>query len=131
MANIKNLRMWKDIRNDGRVGIRKTMLGLITTAIYQKTNSIIDAKTIEYTPQDGDRLLRILEVPVEKLEETIGDFHPSPAANGNYMAELSFSKDSEFIALMLLQFQHMNYEPVTPVIIFEGKEAQMVRRIFF
>ena len=44
MANIKNLRMWDDIRNDSRVSVRKTMLGLKTTAIYQKTQSIINTK---------------------------------------------------------------------------------------
>ena len=131
MANIKNLRMWDDIRNDSRVSIRKTMLGLKTTAIYQKTQSIINTKTIEYTPQDGDRLRSILETPVEKLEEAIGDFHPSPVPNGNYLTELCSSQDGVFVALMLLQFQRLDYEPVTPVIIFEGKEAQVVRNIFF
>ena len=131
MANIKNLRMWDDIRNDSRVSVRKTMLGLKTTAIYQKTQSIIEAKTIEYTPQDGDRLRSILEAPVEKMEETIGDFHPSQVPNGNYLTELCSSQDGEFVALMLFQFQRMSYEPVTPVIIFEGKEAQVVRKIFF
>ena len=50
MANIKNLRMWDDIRNDSRVSIRKTMLGLKTTAIYQRTQSIIVAKTKKTTP---------------------------------------------------------------------------------
>lgn len=131
MANIKNLRMWDDIRNDSRVSIRKTMLGLKTTAFYQKTQSIIDVKTIEYTPLDGDQLRGILEVPVEKLESAIGDFHPIPVPNGNYLVELCSSKDGKFVALMLLQFQRMSYEPVTPVIVFEGKEAQLVRKIFF
>ena len=131
MANIKKLRMWDDICNDSRVSIRKTMLGLKTTVIYQKTQSIIDAKTIEYTPQDGDRLLSILEAPMEKLVEAIGDFHPIPVPNGNYLTELCSSQDGEFVAIMLLQFQRMNYEPATPAIVFEGKEAQVVRKIFF
>ena len=123
--------MWDDICNDSRVSIRKTMLGLKTTVIYQKTQSIIDAKTIEYTPQDGDRLLSILEAPMAKLVEAIGDFHPIPVPNGNYLTELCSSQDGEFVAIMLLQFQRMNYEPATPAIVFEGKEAQVVRKIFF
>ena len=59
MANIKKLQMWNDICADARIGISKSMLGLKTTAVYVPTQSVIDARTIEYTPQDGQGHRRV------------------------------------------------------------------------
>ena len=65
MANIKNMQMWKDICADARIRIIKSLFGLKVTAVYEPTQSVIDVRTIEYTPQDGDRLRRILSAPRE------------------------------------------------------------------
>ena len=46
MANIKTLQMWKDICADARISVSKSMLGRKTTAVYEPTQSVIDAYTI-------------------------------------------------------------------------------------
>lgn len=130
MANIKNLQMWKDICADARISIRKSMLGLKTTAVYEPTQSVIDVHTIEYTPQDGDRLCRILSLQRENLIEIIGDFRPKEVPNGNYMLEVARSRDGQFVALLLQQFTRMNYEPVTDTLFFEGANAQIISQLF-
>lgn len=130
MTKIKNLRMWQAICNDTRISINKSLFGLNTTATYIKTNSVIAANIIEYSPADGEKLKTILESPREKLNGAIGDFHPQKTVNGNYMVEVCVSQDGEFVAVQLNQFIHMSYEPVSEVLIFEGKEAQSVKRLF-
>lgn len=130
MTKIKNLRMWQTICNDARISISKSLFGLNTTATYNKTNSVIAANIFEYPPADGEKLKTILESPREKLNNAIGDFHPKKTVNGNYMAEVCVSQDGDFVAVQLNQFIHMSYEPVSEVLIFEGTEAQSVKRLF-
>ena len=130
MANIKNLQMWNDICTDARISISKSMLGLKTTATYVPTQSVIDARTIEYTPQDGDRIRRILESSVNELAKAIGDFRPKDIPNGNYMLEVARSRDGQFVALLLQQFTRMSYEPVTKTLFFEGESAKVISQLF-
>ena len=130
MANIKNLQMWNDICADARISISKSMLGLKTTATYVPTQSVIDARTIEYTPQDGDRIRRILESSVNELAKAIGDFRPKEIPNGNYLLEVARSRDGQFVALLLQQFTRMSYEPVTKTLVFEGEAAKVISQLF-
>ncbi len=130
MANIKNLQMWKDICADARIRISKSLFGLKTTAVYEPTQSIIDIRTIEYTPQDGDRLHRILSAPREELAEVIDGFRPKEVPNGNYMLEVARSRDGQFVALLLQQFTRMSYEPVTGTLFFEGDDARIISQLF-
>ena len=130
MANIKNLQMWKDICADARISISKSILGLKTTAIYNPTQSIIDVHIYEYTPQDGERLRRILSAHKENLAEVIGDFHPKKVTDGNYLIEVIISRDRQFIGLLLQQYTRMSYEPVTEVLFFEGEDAKVINKMF-
>ena len=130
MANIKNLQMWNDICADARISISKSMLGLKTTAVYVPTQSVIDVRTIEYSPQDGNRLRSILSIPRKDLAEAINGFRPKDVPNGNYMMEVCRSRDGQFVALLLQQFTRMSYEPVTDTIFFEGADAQIISQLF-
>lgn len=130
MANIKNLQMWNTICNDSRISVSKSMFGLRTVATYNVSNSVIDAAMLEFTPADGEKLQRLLSMPVDKLAAAIGDFHPQPTVNGNYMAEVCSSRDGAFLAVQLHQFSRMSYEPVTEVLVFEGNDARMAGELF-
>lgn len=130
MANIKNLQMWENICADARIRINKSMFGLRTTAIYGPTNSVIDANTYEYSPEDGKHIKRILEMPQEKMAEAINDYQPKTTDYGNYLAEVCLSRDKHFLIVQLFQFMKLNYEPATEVLIFEDKTAEMLARLF-
>lgn len=130
MANIKHLQMWNSICADARIGISKSLFGLRTTAVYTPTNSVIDARTVELSPADGEHIRRILSSPREDLAQLIGSFRPKPVANGNYMAEVATSRDGAFAAVQLQQFIRMSYEPVTDVLVFEGNEARDITKLF-
>ena len=130
MANIKNLQMWNSICDNSRISVKSSMFGLKTTAIYLPTHSTIKVETLEYTPETGDKLKRIIESPKDQLDKAIGTFRPQPTVNGNYMLEKLSSLDGQFTALQLLQFHQLSYEPVTEVLVFEGKDAEVVNRLF-
>lgn len=130
MANIKNLRMWESICTDARVSITKTFFGLHTAATYLPTNSVIDAGTFEYSPEDGKHLKSILGMPKEKMADSIGDYHPKTTDYGNYLVEVAVSRDKRFLAVQLFQFVKLNYEPMMEVIIFEGEAAMTVSKLF-
>ena len=130
MANIKNLQMWENICADARIRINKSMFGLRTTAIYDPTNSVIDANTYEYSPEDGKHIKRILEMPQEKMAEAINDYQPKTTDYGNYLAEVCLSRDKHFLIVQLFQFMKLNYEPATEVLIFEDKEADAISKLF-
>ena len=132
--------MWNTICADARVSVSKTLFGLRTTAVYTPTNSVIDARTIELSPADGEHVKRILNsipepdsecgLSCDVIARAIGGFRPKPVANGNYMVELSVSRDGAFLAVQLLQFLHLSYEPVTGVFVFEGDNARAVGKMF-
>ena len=122
--------MWNTICADARISVSKSMLGLRMIAVYNPTNSVIDARTIEFSPADGEHIRRILCSSREDLAQTIGNFHPKPVANGNYMVEVCTSRDGAFLAVLLQQFSQMSYEPVTDVLIFEGDDAHSVGKLF-
>ena len=130
MANIKYLQMWNGLCTDSRISISKSLLGLRTNVVYNLTNSIVDARTIEFSSTDGERLKNILCSPNDNLAQAINGFLPKPVANGNYLAEVCKSRDGEFIAVMLLQFIHLSYESMTDVLIFEGNDARTVAKLF-
>lgn len=130
MAKIKNLRIWETLRSDSRITVSSSLFGLRTTVVYQPTGSVVDARLLEYTPADGERLKKIFEAPRESLISAIGEFHPTPTVNGNYIAEVCVSRDQSFVALQLSQFVRMSYEPVTEVLTFEGDEALLISELF-
>lgn len=130
MANIKNLQMWNHICADSRISISKSMFGLKTNVTYVPTQSAVDARTIEYSPADGERLKRIIESPREELAKMIGDFRPKEVPNGNYLLEIAQSRDGKFVALLLQQFCQLSYEPVTQTLIFEGDAAKAISKLF-
>ena len=122
--------MWNTICADARICISKSLFGLRTTATYTPTNSIIDAKSFEYSPADGEHLRRLLDTPKEKIADSIDGFRPKATVNGNYMAEVCASRDGQFLAVQLHQFTRMSYEPVTDVLIFEGDDAKALHMLF-
>lgn len=130
MANIKSLQIWNSICKDARISITKSMFGLRTTAVYNPTGSIIDARILEFSPADGSQLKSILVSSRIDLTKAIGNFRPKSIGNGNYLAEVCTSRDGAFLAVLLKQFIQLHYEPVTEVLIFEGNDALAVGKMF-
>lgn len=122
--------MWNSICNDSRIGIKKSLLGLRTTATYLPTNSEISIRVLELSPDDGKRVTSILNADNDSLEKAIGDFKPKKVDIGNYMLEVCASADGAFVAMQLFQFLQLSYEPITGLKFYEGANAKIISKIF-
>lgn len=131
MANIKNLQMWNDICADSRIGISKSLFGLKNNVTYVPTQSAIEARTLEFSPEDGEHLKSIIESTNDNIAKAIGNFRPKEVPNGNYLLEVAKSQDAQFVALLLQQFVQLSYEPVTKTLILEGDEAKAISKMLF
>lgn len=129
MANMKNLQMWKNICTKPQISINTSMFGLFTNIVYKPTGSKIGARILEFSSADGDQLKKILNSSDEDLAKAIGSFRPKQISNGNYLAEICSSADGAFLAIQLLKFSVLNYEPVTEALIFEGDDARTLKSI--
>ena len=73
MANIKNLQMWNTICADARICVSKSLFGLCSKVVFKPTNSVIKAKVLEYSSEDGKRIKHMLESPIDKLATMVGE----------------------------------------------------------
>ncbi len=131
MANITSLQIWDEICTDARLGVSKSLFGLKTTVTYRPTGSKLDANIAGYSPADGAQLKRIIENFHESTVKDLGNFRPKPVPNGNYQVEVCASQDGEYLAVMMYQFIHLGYEPVTGMHTFEGEKARLLKQILF
>ena len=131
MANITSLQIWDEICTDARLCVSKSLFGLRTTVTYKPTGSKLDANIAGYSPADGAQLKRIIENFHESTVKDLGNFRPKPVSNGNYQVEVCASQDGEYLAVMLYQFIHLGYEPVTGMHTFEGEKARLLKQILF
>ena len=122
--------MGNSICSDAHVRRQQVAVWSATTATYTPTNSVIEARTIELSREDGEHIKHILTGSHKNMAEAIGDFRPKTATYGNYMAEVCASRDGAFVAVLLLQFLQLSYEAVTDVLIFEGDDARAVKQMF-
>ncbi len=127
MPKFKNLEIAKDLSNDSRVSIKNSLFGLCCTATYTPTDSKLISKKIEYSQEDGGKLERALSAKADSRQQTFSNMGKLPEAHlGNYLLEMCYSADHEFVALRLFKFSQMLYQPVTDTCIFEDGDAETI-----
>ena len=98
-----------------------------TKAIYSPTQSQVKAIILEYSPSEGERVERLLTMPLDKMTEDIAQRgKPSAGANGNYRLELCLSDDHQFCALQLFRFGNFIYNPVFEPHFYQGNDVETV-----
>ena len=122
--------MWNTICADARIGVSKSLFGLCSKVVFKPTNSVINAKVLEYSSEDGKRIKHILESPKEKLATMTGESMLKPTLNGSCLLEVVASQDGAFAAIQLFQFSQLSYVPATDVMIYEGNDASLVMKLF-
>lgn len=127
MAKFNSLVMVKHFIGDSRISIQKSFFGLCKKYTYTPTGSCIIAIRKEYTPSDGSKIERALTANAsDRVSQLAALEKMNQTTLGNYMLEMYQSEDGQFAALQLSQFKQLSYEPVTPVCVFEGKDATVV-----
>ena len=125
MSSIKNLEMAAALSAYQHIEIKKSLFS--TKAIYTPTQSQAKAIILEYTPSEGERIARLLEMPLDKMAADIQQKgKPAAGANGNFRLEVCLSDDHQFCALQLLRFGDFQYKPVFEPRFYEGKDVEAV-----
>ncbi len=123
MSSIKNLEMAAALSAYQHIEIKKSLFS--TKAIYTPTQSQIKAVVLEYTPTEGERVQRLLNMPLNKMATEIEqNGKPVAGANGNFRLELCLSNDHEFCAVQLFRFGDFKYNPVCEPHFYEGKDVE-------
>ena len=125
MSSIKNLEMAAALSTYEHIEIKKSLFS--TKAIYTPTQSLAKAIILEYSPSEGERIARLLDMPLDKMAADIQQKgKPVAGANGNFRLELCLSDDRQFCALQLFRFADFQYKPVFEPRFYEGKDAEAV-----
>ena len=125
MSSIKNLEMAAALSSYHHIEIKKSLFS--TKAIYTPTQSQAKAIILEYTPSEGERVERLLDMPLDKMAAEIQQKgKPVAGANGNFRLELCLSDDRQFCAVQLLHFGDFQYRPVFEPRFYEGKDAETI-----
>ena len=123
MSSIKNLEMAAALSAYQHIEIKKSQFS--TKAIYTPTQSQAKAIILEYSPSEGERVARLLDMPLDKMAADIQQKgKPATGANGNFRLELCLSDDRQFCAVQLLRFGDFQYKPVFDPRFYEGKDVE-------
>ena len=107
------------------IEIKKSLFS--TKVIYTPTQSLAKAIILEYTPTEGERVERLLDMPLDKMAADIQEKgKPVAGANGNFRLELCLSDDRWFCALQLFRFGDFQYKPVFEPRFYEGKDVEAI-----
>lgn len=127
MPNIKNMNMGQTVLSCDKLTVKKSLFG--QNVIYKPTGSNVKAYRQEFDVTNGKLVEKILNTPVEKLDETIKCTKIEPAAIGNIQLEACVSSDSQFAAFMLFQFVDFKYRPISDLKYYEGDKAKLISSV--
>ena len=128
MSSIKNLEMAAALSAYQHIEIKKSLFS--TKAIYTPTQSQAKAIILEYSPSEGERVARLLDMPLDKMAADIQQKgKPVAGANGNFRLEVCLSDDHQFCALQLLRFGDFQYNPVFEPRFYEGKDVEPITKL--
>ena len=128
MSSIKNLEMANALSALSCVTIKKSLFG--QTAVYEPTQSPLKVKTLEYAPAEGERMERLLKLPMGNLMLDIQkNGKPQPTVIGHHRLEVCVSKDQQFVALQLFAFVDFKYNAVTELLTYEGDNAAVILQL--
>lgn len=122
------LAMQKALAQKSYIQIEKRFLGLKTNITYQPTHSPVHSVYLEFNPQEGAFVQRILfakasEIPslcTHKIKATV---------NGKFRLYLCASKDRNFAALQLSVYEDFSFKPVGEIRFVIGDEARKILQI--
>lgn len=105
--------------------------GLFHRLIYAPTDSNLDFADRFYAPMLREELKELFTLSDQALEKRLAKINRyEQAVNGNLLVECCFSKDKEYVALRLMQFAQIDYQPASEVRFLQGDAANYAAKIF-
>ncbi len=128
MSSFKSLEMAGAVSAYQHVTIKKSLFS--TKVIYTPTESQVKPIVLEYTPTEGERVERLLNMPLDQMVADIAENgKPVDCPNGHSRLELCLSDDRQFCALQLFRFADFRYNPVFDARFYEGKDAEAFTKL--
>ena len=125
MASIRNLEMAAALSAYQNITIKKSLFS--AKALFMPTQSPVKPIILEYTPTDGERLKRLLNMPIDKMAaELQRSGKPAVAPIGHFRLEVCLSDDHQFCALQLFRFADFKYSPVAQPCFYEGEDVKTI-----
>ena len=105
--------------------------GLFHRFLYAPTTSSLVFESKYYAPVLKDELKELFALSDQALEKRLARLQRyEQAVNGNILVECCFSKDREFGALRLKQYEQIDYQPISEVRFLQGDAAKQAAKIF-
>ena len=125
MSSIKNLEMAAALFAYPYITIKKSLFS--TKAVYSPTQSQIKVIILEYSSSEGERVERLLTMPLDKMaDNSVQKGKPEAGANDNFRLELCLSDDHQFCALQLFRFVDFLYHPVFEPRFYKDKDVETI-----
>ena len=129
MPSIKSLEMAAAVSSYRKINIEKSWFS--TKAVYTPTQSPVNVMVLEYSPSEGERVYRLLDMPLDKMADDIRqNGKPVTGSNGNFRLEVCLSSDKQFCALQLFRFKDFSYRPLFEARFYEGKDVEYITKLF-
>ena len=129
MSSIKNLDMAAAVSAYKNITIKKSLFS--TKAIYTPTGSTVKAMALEYSLSEGEKMKRLLDMPLDKMTADIEQKgKPKTGVNGNFRLEVCLSDDHQFCALQLFRFADLCYSSLYEPRFYEGTDVEYVTKLF-
>lgn len=129
MPSLKDLEMAAAVSAHKNIDIKKSLFS--KKAIYRPTQSPIKVTIKDYTPTDGERLVRLLDMPLDKMVADVQQKGaPKSAPIGHFRFEVCLSEDHQFCAIQLFRFMDFKNSPVFDARFYEGKDVEMIAKLF-
>lgn len=130
MSRFNSVEMAKTVSQHSHVAMNHTFFGIITTARYTETGSLIDSFENFYAKIEGEELRGFLSLSDDQIQNRkCWNRIAYNKEYGNYRLDLCLSRDHKFVAMQLYQFIAFMYRPVTDVRCFEGETAEHVLKL--
>ena len=129
MPSFKDLEMAAAVSAYRNIDIKKSWFS--KKAIYTPSQSPVKVIVQEYTPAEGERLARLLDMPLDKMVTEIEQKGaPKSAPIGHFRFEICLSEDGQFCAIQLFRFVDFKNSPVFDARFYEGKDVEMIAKLF-
>ena len=105
--------------------------GLFHRFLYAPTTSTLVFDSRYYAPVLREELKELFALSDQALEKRLAKLQRyEQAVNGNMLVECCFSKDREFGALRLKQYEQIDYQPISEVRFLQGDAAKEAAKVF-
>ena len=105
--------------------------GLFHRFLYAPTASTLQFESRYYAPVLREELKELFALSDQAFEKRLAKLQRyEQAVNGNMQVECCFSKDKEFGALRLKQYEQIDYQPISDVRFVQGDAAKQAAKVF-